>query len=64
MKETDEIITIRVQKSKAKAFRDMLKLFNFIKLETPDEKLERYINTAPKNVPLTDNDILDVIKAH
>ncbi len=64
MKETDEIITIRVEKSKAKAFRDMLKLFNFIKLETPDEKLERYINTAPKNVPLTDNDILDVIKAH
>ena len=64
MKETDEIITIRVEKSKAKAFRDMLKLFNFIKLETPDEKLERYINTAPKNVPLTDNDIFDVIKAH
>ena len=64
MKETDEIITIRVEKSKAKAFRDMLKLFNFIKLETPDEKLERYINAAPKNVPLTDNDIMDVIKAH
>ena len=63
MKEKDEIITVRVKKSKAKAFRDMLKLFDFIKLESPEEKINRYIKTAPKDVPLTDNDIMNLIKA-
>jgi len=64
MKETDEIITIRVKKSKAKAFRNILKLFNFIKLETPEEKLERYLCTAPKDISLTEDDIMDIIKGH
>lgn len=64
MKETDEIITIRVKKSKAKAFRDMLKLFNFIKLETPEEKLNRYLMTSPTNIPLEDDEIMDIIKKH
>jgi hypothetical protein len=62
MKEKDEIITVRVKKSKAKAFRDMLKLFDFIKLETPEEKINRYIRTVPKDVPLSDDDIMDLTK--
>jgi hypothetical protein len=36
MKEKDEIITVIVKKSKAKAFRAMLKLFDFIQLESPE----------------------------
>lgn len=63
MKEKDEIITVRVKKSKAKAFRNMLKLFDFIKLESAEEKIDRYISTAPKDVPLSDDDIMDLIKA-
>ncbi len=63
MKEKDEIITVRVKKSKAKAFRNMLKLFDFIKLESPEEKINRYVKTAPKDVPLSDDDIMELIKA-
>lgn len=63
MKEKDEIITVIVKKSKAKAFRAMLKLFDFIQLESPEEKINRYIRTAPKDVPLSDDDIMDLIKA-
>ena len=63
MEENDEIITLRVKKSKAKAFRNMLKLFDFIKMETPEDKLDRYIRSAPKDVPLSDDDIMEMIKA-
>lgn len=40
----------------------MLKLFDFVNLETPEEKIKRYIQNAPKNVPLNDDDIMDRIK--
>jgi hypothetical protein len=63
MNEKEETITIRVRKSKAKAFRQMLKLFDFVNLETPEEKIKRYIQNAPKNVPLNDDDIMDMIKS-
>ena len=62
MKETDEILTIRVRKSKAKAFRSMLKLFDFVSLETAEEKLNRYILSSPKNTPVSDEDIMKIIK--
>ncbi|MCD4697012.1 MAG: hypothetical protein K8S16_12315 [Bacteroidales bacterium] len=64
MEEKIEIITLRVKKSKVKAFRNMLKLFDFVRLETPEEKLERYIRTSPKNIPLSDDDIMNMIKVH
>jgi len=41
----------------------MLKLFDFIKLESPEEKIARYIKSAPKKVPLTDDDIMNLIKS-
>ncbi len=63
MKEKEETITIRVRKSKAKAFRQMLKLFDFVNLETPEEKIQRYIQNAPKDVPLGDDDIMNIIKS-
>lgn len=62
MKDPDETLVIRVKKTKAKAFRDMLKLFDFVTLETPEEQIERYIKNAPKDVPLTDGEIMDLIK--
>ena len=62
MEEKVEIITLRIKKSKVKAFRNMLKLFDFVKLETPQEKLERYIRNSPKNIPLSDDDIMNMIK--
>ncbi len=64
MDEKEEVLTIRVKKSNAKAFRSMLKLFDFVKLESPIEKIQRYISTAPKDVPLIDDDIMNIIKSH
>lgn len=64
MEEREEILTIRVKKSKVKAFRNMLKLFDFVKLESPIEKVDRYIRTAPKDIPLSDDDIMNLIKSH
>lgn len=63
MDEREEVLTIRVKKSKAKAFRSMLKLFDFVKMESPTEKIQRYINTAPKEVPITDDDVMSMIKS-
>jgi hypothetical protein len=64
MKESEEIIMLRVKKSKANAFRRMLKLFDFVKLETPEDRLDRYLQSAPKNVPISDDDIMKMIKSH
>ena len=62
MKEKNETITIKVRKSKAKAFLSMLKLLDFVELETPEEKIARYFSTSPDNVPLEDDDIMKLIK--
>ncbi len=62
MNEIDEILTVRVKRSKTKVFRDMLKRLDFVKLETPEEKLERFLCTAPKDVPLSDDYIMNIIK--
>lgn len=62
IKESDEIIMLRVKKSKAKAFRNMLKKFDFVEMETPEDRLDRYIRSAPKNVPVTDDDIMNMME--
>jgi len=40
----------------------MLKLFNLVTMESPIEKVERYIRTAPKDVPITEDEIVGMIK--
>ena len=62
MKTNNETITIRVKKSKAKALRSFLKMLDFVELETPEEKINRYIDNSPGNVPLEDDDIMKLIK--
>jgi hypothetical protein len=61
---TSERIILSVDKSKKKAFFAMLKLFDFVKIETPDDVLTRFIERAPKNVPMTEAEILDEVMAH
>ena len=55
-------VTLLVQKDKLKAFLEMLKLFDFVKIQTLNEQLEQYIENAPKNVPFSEDDILDFVK--
>lgn len=64
MEEKEDIITLRIKKSKVRAFVNMLKLFDFIKLTNPDEKIDRYINSAPKDIPVSDEEIMELIKSH
>jgi len=61
---TSERIILTVDKSKKKAFVAMLKLFDFVRVETPEDVLERFIQGAPKNVPLTEEDILNEVMEH
>ena len=61
---TSERIILTVDKSKMKAFVAMLKLFDFVRVETPEDVLDRFIQQAPKNVPLTEQDILNEVMEH
>lgn len=59
-----ERIILTVDKSKKKALIAMLKLFDFVQDETPENLLKRFIQRAPKNVPLTEEDILNEMMEH
>jgi len=51
-------IILSVDKSKEQAFLEMLKLFDFVKIETTQDVLERYIQNAPFDVPLSEEEII------
>ncbi|MBL7795774.1 MAG: hypothetical protein JNJ90_04645 [Saprospiraceae bacterium] len=57
MTATTARIILTVDKKK-KAFLEMLKLFDFVKVENKAELLRRFIKNAPKDVPLTEEDCL------
>lgn len=62
MEARKEKLTLLVSKSKKKAFLEMLKLFDFVEVETLEQQLNRYIKSAPKKVPLTDKDIMNEVR--
>ncbi len=55
---TTSRIILSVDKSKEQAFLEMLKLFDFVKIETTQDVLERYIQNAPFDVPLSEEEIM------
>jgi hypothetical protein len=57
-----EPVTLLVQKDKLKAFLEMLKLFDFVKVQTLDEQIEKYIQNSPQNVPFSEDDIMNFVK--
>jgi hypothetical protein len=57
-------IILSVDKEKEQAFLEMLKLFDFVKVESKEELLRRFIRNAPKNVPLTEADIVNEVMEH
>ncbi len=61
MSASSERIILTVDKNKKKALLAMLKLFDFVQVETPEDVLKRFIQRAPKNVPLTEVDILNEV---
>lgn len=54
---------LRIDPTKKAAFLEMLKLFDFVEVETLNTQLNRYIENAPQHVPLTDEDIVAEVKA-
>ncbi len=64
MSASSERIILTVDKNKKKALIAMFKLFDFVQVETPEDVLKRFIQRAPKNVPLTEVDILNEVMEH
>ncbi len=64
MSASSERIILTVDKNKKKALIAMLKLFDFVQVETPEDVLKRFIQRAPKSVPLTEVDILNEVMEH
>ena len=54
------VLTLNTQDSvKKRLFLQMLRLFDFVQVETNTTFIKRFIKNAPKNVPLNDEDILE-----
>lgn len=64
MPATTARIILSVDKNKEKAFLEMLKLLDFVKVESKEELLRRFIQNAPQDVPLTEEDIVAEVTAH
>ena len=60
---TQERIVLRVDAAKKKAFLEMLKLFDFVEVESLEEQMNRYVEHAPTKVTLTDDEIMQEIQA-
>ncbi len=58
MKNT-ETITLQIKKNRYRSFLLMLRKYDFIRIEKPEDILSRYVSTAPLNIPISDNDIIE-----
>ncbi len=56
-----EVLTILVNPAKKAALLQMLAAFEIGEVETKEQILERYIGNSPKNVPLTEEDIMQEV---
>ncbi|GAB4398450.1 MAG: hypothetical protein OHK0053_17110 [Microscillaceae bacterium] len=57
-----EPITLIICKDKKQAFLEMLKTMDFVEIDTLNNKIERYIQNAPQDVPISDEEIDALIK--
>jgi len=57
-------VILSVDKTKEQAFLEMLKLFDFVQVLSKEELLRRFVQNAPKWVPLTEADIVAEVMAH
>lgn len=64
MMQASDTVVIKVEKSKKEAFLEMLKWLDFVEVQSPDSVLQRFLKTAPKNVPLTYEDVVKEMMAH
>lgn len=55
---------MKIDKSKKKAFLEMLQWLDFIEVQSADSVLSRFVKNAPKDVPLTDEEIVEEVMIH
>jgi hypothetical protein len=57
-----ETITLTIESAKKKAFLQMIKMFDFVKIETKKDLVKQFIRNAPKSVTISDEEINAEIK--
>jgi len=58
-----ERVMLRIDPDRKAAFLEMLKLVDFVEVEPLTAQVKRYIANAPTDVPLTDEEIMQEVKA-
>lgn len=56
-------LILTIPESKKEAFLKMLELFDFVKVEYSEDFLQKFIENAPADVPLTEADIVAEVMA-
>jgi hypothetical protein len=62
--EVSDTLILRVEKSKKKAFLEMLKWLDFVEIQPKNSVLKRFIKNKPVNVPLDYKDVVQEVMAH
>ncbi|MCK6695596.1 MAG: hypothetical protein L6Q97_26270 [Thermoanaerobaculia bacterium] len=52
---------ITVPSNKMAAFLEILKQYEFVQVEKLDEIINRFIRNAPKNAPVSDDEIAEIL---
>lgn len=63
MRVSDTLI-LKIDKSKKKAFLEMLQWLDFVEVQSTGSVLQRFVKNAPKDVPLTDEEIVEEVMVH
>lgn len=61
MSAASQKLVLTVPSSKMAAFLEILKQYDFVKVDKLDEIISRYVRNAPKNVAITDDEIADIL---
>jgi hypothetical protein len=62
--QVSDTLILKIDKSKKKAFLEMLKWLDFVEVQPQKSVLQRFVKNAPKNIPLTYDDIVSEVIEH
>ena len=54
-------LVLNIEKSKLQAFMDMLKLFDFVTIESNEEFLKRFMENAPTDETLSEEEVMEIV---
>lgn len=59
-----ETLILKIDKSKKKAFLEMLQWLDFVEVQSADSVLQRFVKNVPKDVTLTEEEIVEEVMVH